>query len=761
MQKLSSLLMGGRGYGGGAGGGLSSTDEDDSNRWKRAGGPPDEDDDDDLPDRLGEDESTLGGVDDDYGMRGIGGGPEFEYEMRQFVRDAVEKQKNMIRVSKLGGFFEQFSTRWAEEKSLLSAPNSTESDSTTDLNRRLSKVTKLKEEGNKFYGSDKYSDALNYYSDALNLCTSAPENPLVTETTNILLSNIAAVFVKRQEWYDAISCTSQVLTFDPTNQKALYRRALSFFNVGKYTACRTDLEKCTREPLQPGAQINPAKAPVNHLWSQLTEILNKDNNSATCPVTAPPTEETGSGTPSSKPHTHQHHHTSTSSSKHTSHNRTHTHSHTHEHTTQLDATEMRRLLEEISPSDLRKGYTVPQIAQALNDLITLDGLGESELFMWTAGALRKLSKLLGSVEEYAQLMRCVCYNWNPQQISQLLLECSKLSMKKGQSWEGNWEQTLEFLMEFLKFYLPGWKRIIVEPLLESWNKMEMWLLADFRCALIPDLRIERQDREWLAWKLFYNNECDAIASKTSNTSFTTDDGRAIPLPPCEQRSTLSDGGRMDFIRLHAVATAHNNKEVIQQVEQCVPQCSGYNEGSTLLHHFSLLGRWAVVMFLLERGLRPTVLNDAGQTALDVVTSNCNVNVDNDTSPLSPAMTAQLGESLLGLSSASSEIASNITGTTTTTSATATTVTSSSTSTTATAGNRIANSQELAVLSGSEIDYDRTAYVLNNWLQLSQLCSSQKSAAPIKSTTPTPNAESSSKIVPPTDPQNKTDDSNTL
>lgn len=76
-----------------------------------------------------------------------------------------------------------------------------------------------------------------------------------------------------------------------------------------------------------------------------------------------------------------------------------------------------------------------------------------------------------------------------------------------------------------------------------------------------------------------------------------------------------------MLRLHAVASAHEANEVVRQIEECIPQIENYCYGATLLHHFSGLGRWEVVTFLLERGARASVFDDMGRTPKDIAQEN--------------------------------------------------------------------------------------------------------------------------------------------
>jgi len=102
--------------------------------------------------------------------------------------------------------------------------------------------------------------------------------------------------------------------------------------------------------------------------------------------------------------------------------------------------------------------------------------------------------------------------------------------------------------------------------------------------------------------------------------FQGNEGRGIEfnLEKVKSNLNLSDLGESDIIRVHAVATAHQNRQVIIHIEECIPVNVFYNEGATPLHYYSRSGRYPVVEFLLEKGVNVNSVDEEGNTPLDIV-----------------------------------------------------------------------------------------------------------------------------------------------
>lgn len=111
-------------------------------------------------------------------------------------------------------------------------------------------VTNIKESGNVFYKNNdfleadrKYRKALRYISwfhtiGVLNRC----DETKVVDMEAQSLTNLAIVKIKKSQYRDALNCCNHVLGKNPTNTKALYRRALALKGINEYKDALRDLK---------------------------------------------------------------------------------------------------------------------------------------------------------------------------------------------------------------------------------------------------------------------------------------------------------------------------------------------------------------------------------------------------------------------------------------------------------------------------------------------------------------------------------------
>ncbi|CAI4221222.1 unnamed protein product [Auanema sp. JU1783] len=81
------------------------------------------------------------------------------------------------------------------------------------------KLDRIKQEGNQQFGLGNYSDAVQKYSEALEVCP-----PDFNEFRTVLHSNISACYIKLEKWDEAVDAATTALEADPKNPKALERR---------------------------------------------------------------------------------------------------------------------------------------------------------------------------------------------------------------------------------------------------------------------------------------------------------------------------------------------------------------------------------------------------------------------------------------------------------------------------------------------------------------------------------------------------------
>lgn len=90
-------------------------------------------------------------------------------------------------------------------------------------------VEQLKDEGNRFFRQADYGGALEKYMEALKITKEGD-----SETKAVLHNNKAMAYLKLDRFEDAREEASTVLLFDPSNVKALFRRAQANEGLGKY-----------------------------------------------------------------------------------------------------------------------------------------------------------------------------------------------------------------------------------------------------------------------------------------------------------------------------------------------------------------------------------------------------------------------------------------------------------------------------------------------------------------------------------------------
>jgi regulator of sirC expression with transglutaminase-like and TPR domain len=68
------------------------------------------------------------------------------------------------------------------------------------------------------------------------------QNEKAQELTNAFRLNLAACYVKQEQWEKAIYATTKVLDIDPKNLKARYRRSLSYLRMKDTKRAANDLD---------------------------------------------------------------------------------------------------------------------------------------------------------------------------------------------------------------------------------------------------------------------------------------------------------------------------------------------------------------------------------------------------------------------------------------------------------------------------------------------------------------------------------------
>jgi len=115
-----------------------------------------------------------------------------------------------------------------------------------ETSEKIEYATKKKEEGNRFYGQQKFSLANKRYKKALSYLQYGEwkEHQSAVDILKISChSNTAAIHIKLKQFKSALEEVKKVLEIDPTNVKALYRMGVAEAGLGDYLDALKDLKK--------------------------------------------------------------------------------------------------------------------------------------------------------------------------------------------------------------------------------------------------------------------------------------------------------------------------------------------------------------------------------------------------------------------------------------------------------------------------------------------------------------------------------------
>merc|ERR1712093_548231 len=126
---------------------------------------------------------------------------------------------------------------------------------------RASYAGKLKQAGNKAYGSKDYNKAIDLYSKAI-LCKPDP----------VFYSNRAACYNALSEWDKVVEDTTAAISMDPEYIKALNRRAHAYEHLGKFSEALLDY---TASCIIDGFKNENSAASVERLLKKVAEQKGK------------------------------------------------------------------------------------------------------------------------------------------------------------------------------------------------------------------------------------------------------------------------------------------------------------------------------------------------------------------------------------------------------------------------------------------------------------------------------------------------------
>lgn len=116
------------------------------------------------------------------------------------------------------------------------------------------KALTLKEKGTNSFKAAKYPEAIVSYTEALNAVASIETSAITQDFKVSVLANIAFCHMKLSQWSECINFSSQVLSLDPSNVKALFRRGVAYRHTNRVSLALRDLREAAR--------IAPSDKPV-------------------------------------------------------------------------------------------------------------------------------------------------------------------------------------------------------------------------------------------------------------------------------------------------------------------------------------------------------------------------------------------------------------------------------------------------------------------------------------------------------------------
>ncbi len=118
------------------------------------------------------------------------------------------------------------------------------------VDERIKAAEAIRAIGNEFFKQGKYTEANEKYVKAFNyvspeLCTEEENKRLMKEEIAIL-GNLAMVKFKTKEYFPVIELCTKILSMEPTNTKAFYRRGLANIERADYNGAFSDLENADK-----------------------------------------------------------------------------------------------------------------------------------------------------------------------------------------------------------------------------------------------------------------------------------------------------------------------------------------------------------------------------------------------------------------------------------------------------------------------------------------------------------------------------------
>jgi DnaJ family protein C protein 7 len=105
------------------------------------------------------------------------------------------------------------------------------------MKQKTNQFESRKKEGNDAFQEGKFDDAINIYTDVLQI---DPQNDVLNST---IYNNRAAAYMKLKKFKEAKEDATKSIESDPTNLKAIIRRANCYLSLDQFEEAVRDFEK--------------------------------------------------------------------------------------------------------------------------------------------------------------------------------------------------------------------------------------------------------------------------------------------------------------------------------------------------------------------------------------------------------------------------------------------------------------------------------------------------------------------------------------
>lgn len=115
-------------------------------------------------------------------------------------------------------------------------------------NEKLEAAERVRTLGNQLFGKQQFEDAVEKYSKAFRYLDEVIETSAIRATLDekklACHSNTAMCFIRLEKWNNALQAANCALRIEPSNAKALFRRATAHIGLQDYDAAKADLTRC-------------------------------------------------------------------------------------------------------------------------------------------------------------------------------------------------------------------------------------------------------------------------------------------------------------------------------------------------------------------------------------------------------------------------------------------------------------------------------------------------------------------------------------